>query len=83
MDNNGAHMDFTGGWDGHRMTLGRTIDRDGMELRQRMVFRDITADALTWDWEASTDGGETWETKWRIDYERREEAASSPAARSE
>lgn len=72
VDTNGAYLDFTGGWDGERMTLGRTIDRDGKELRQRMVFHDIAADSLTWDWETSTDGGETWAMRWQIGYRRRD-----------
>jgi hypothetical protein len=72
VDNAGAYLDFTGGWDGERMTLGRTMERDGKSVMQRMVFHDIEADSLTWDWQTSTDGGETWAMRWQIGYRRRE-----------
>ena len=38
---------------------------------QRMVFHSISANALTWDWEGSADGGATWKRLWRINYKRR------------
>ena len=35
-----------------------------------MVFYDIGENSLTWDWESSLDGGETWKLQWRIFYIR-------------
>ncbi len=49
------------------------IDRpNGQKLTQRMVFYDITKEAMTWDWESSLDGGATWNLNWRIEYKRLE-----------
>ena len=36
----------------------------------RMRFFDIAADSLTWTWERSLDGRETFEELWRLDYSR-------------
>lgn len=73
VDNSGGYMVFTGGWENDRMTLSRTITkRDGTEVMQRMVFHDITEISFTWDWQASTDKGATWEMKWQILYKRAE-----------
>ena len=64
-------MLFTGGWSDDRMILSHTVTRkDGSTIIQRMVFRDITADSLTWDWQASTDDGKSWKTNWQIFYKR-------------
>ena len=71
VDNQGGYLDFTGGFADGRMVLQRTAERDGEEFLQRMVWYDIEPDALDWNWERSTDGGETWDVQWRIRYERR------------
>jgi hypothetical protein len=71
VDNRGGYMDFTGGPDGDRMILSRVLVTDAGEVHQRMVFRDIIEDSLTWDWERSLNGGQTWELRWRIQYRRR------------
>lgn len=71
-DNQGGYYDFTGRTEGDTrifQTDAVELD-DGRRLVQRMVFRNITDDSLTWDWEASYDGGETWSLNWRIFYER-------------
>jgi hypothetical protein len=36
-----------------------------------MVFHAIGADAFTWDWERTRDGGTSWQRLWRIEYRRR------------
>jgi hypothetical protein len=71
VDNRGAYMDFTGGMDGDRMILARTVESDSGAVHQRMVFRDITGESFTWDWETSRDSGGTWNLRWRIEYRRR------------
>ena len=70
VDNNGTYLDFIGGMEGERMILTRTFMRDGREMMQRMIFRDIKADSLIWDWQRSADKGETWEDLWQIRYSR-------------
>jgi hypothetical protein len=35
-----------------------------------MVFRQVTADSLTWDWQRSTDGV-VWSDLWNISYRRK------------
>lgn len=74
-DNNGGYFDFTGKIDGeNRIFQTEIFDReDGSEFTQRMVFYDITENSMIWDWESSTDGGETWTLNWRIFYERVDE----------
>ncbi|MEZ4655379.1 MAG: hypothetical protein R3E12_17760 [Candidatus Eisenbacteria bacterium] len=71
VDNQGGYLDFEGGMEGDRMILSREAPRRVPPVRQRMVFYDITADSLNWDWESSADGGKTWDLQWRIHYQRR------------
>jgi len=71
-DNQGGYFDFTGKVDGNKkifMTENKTIN--GNLVVQRMVFYDISNDQLTWDWESSNDGGETWKLNWRINYRKK------------
>lgn len=73
VDNNGAYLDFVGEFDGDRRIFRREgLAPDGTTIQQRMVFHDITEDALTWDWEVSSDAGESWDLRWRIHYQRAE-----------
>ena len=44
---------------------------DGKQLTQRMVFKDIRKNSMTWDWESSSDGGRSWTLSWRIEYQRK------------
>jgi hypothetical protein len=37
----------------------------------RMVFTNIKPDSFDWRWEASTDGGKTWQVNWPIHYKRK------------
>lgn len=73
VDNQGGYIALTGGWRDGTMDL-RTAMRPGQSggwVQYRMVFRDITPNALTWDWAVSQDSGATWQTQWRINYRRR------------
>ena len=75
VDNMGAYLAFTGSFDGETMEL-RTleIERDGKRAVQRMVFSSIEQDSLSWNWQNSVDGGETWTDVWSITYERRRQS---------
>ncbi|MCG8372272.1 MAG: hypothetical protein MI700_01995 [Balneolales bacterium] len=72
-DNNGGYYDFTGDVDGEQRIFKTQIFEleDGRKFTQRMVFKEITENSMTWDWEASEDGGETWTLNWRIFYTRK------------
>jgi len=74
-DNSGGYYDFTGKVDGEKRIFQTDIleREDGSRFTQRMVFYDITENSMTWDWESSADGGETWALNWRIFYERLKE----------
>ena len=70
-DNQGGYFDFEGAFEGEkRMFRTQVFERGDKKIQQRMVFYDITADTMTWDWEMSEDGGKTWNLAWRIFYER-------------
>jgi len=71
VDDRGGYLDFTGGFEEGRMVLQRETVRDGKPLLQRMVWYNISADELDWNWEKSEDGGETWTTLWKIHYTRK------------
>jgi hypothetical protein len=72
-DNQGGYYDFTGRKEGDRRFFQTEVTEltDGRKLTQRMVFYDITEEAMTWDWEISYDAGETWALQWRINYTRK------------
>jgi hypothetical protein len=71
VDNSGTYMSFTGGLVDGRMILSRKIkNKEGNEILQRMIFYDIVQDKLKWNWERSTDGGQTWGLMWQLNYTR-------------
>ncbi|MFT6866068.1 MAG: hypothetical protein ACJA08_000895 [Cyclobacteriaceae bacterium] len=70
-DNQGGYFDFTGEFDGDKRIFKTLVtERASKQILQRMVFYDIQNDAMTWDWESSQDGGETWSLQWRIFYKK-------------
>jgi hypothetical protein len=73
-DNQGGYYDFLGKIEGNNRIFQTDVFEleDGREFTQRMVFYDITYESMTWDWEASYDGGETWSLNWRIYYNRKD-----------
>lgn len=72
VDNLGSYLAFTAQVDGERRIFITDMASKGSQrIAQRMVFHSIQADALTWDWEKTTDGGKTWQLLWRIQYRRR------------
>lgn len=72
VDNSGSYLDFTGGLnpDGSMELWRGATDKAGEPILQRMLFYNIRADSLDWNWERSDDGGKTWKTLWKIHYER-------------
>ena len=57
------------------MTLqSEPFQRGEQTLINRMVFRNITANSLDWDWQTSADGGKTWKDLWNIHYARKQVA---------
>ena len=70
-DNQGGYFDLLGYVQGEkRMFQTSAKESGGKKIIQRMVFYDIKADSLKWDWEMSTDNGQTWTLQWRIFYSR-------------
>jgi hypothetical protein len=72
VDNEGGYLDFVGEFkDGQLILQREAIHMDGTKILQRMVWKNITAKELDWSWEASHDGGKTWQVQWPIHYKRR------------
>lgn len=71
VDNEGGYLDFIGEWKNGQMILAREgVGPDGAKILQRMVWKNIGRDELDWSWEASEDGGKTWQVRWPIHYTR-------------
>lgn len=72
VDSGGAYLDFSGSFESGKMTLRREMTGPrGNKILQRMIFSNIQKDSFLWDWESSADGGKTWTTNWKINYNRR------------
>ena len=72
VDNEGGYLDFVGEFKDGEMILRReAIRKDGTKILQRMVWKNIAANELDWSWEASHDGGKTWQVQWPIHYKRK------------
>ncbi len=71
VDNQGAYLDFTGGMQGDKMILERSVMKAGKLIKQRMIFYNITNNNFDWNWESSVDGGNLWKTNWKIHYKRK------------
>jgi len=67
-----AYLDFVGEFKDGQMILARDAVRvDGTKVIQRMVFKNISRNEFDWSWEASKDGGKTWEVQWPIHDKRK------------
>jgi hypothetical protein len=71
VDNEGGYLDFVGDFSNGQMILQREAVRNGTKILQRMVWKNITASEFDWSWEASSDGGKTWQVNWPIHYRRK------------
>lgn len=72
VDNQNSYLPFSGGADGNNRFFAQEFVRNGALIHQKMVFRDITKNSLTWDWMNSLDSGMTWKTNWTIHYKRKQ-----------
>lgn len=74
VDNQGSYLVLSG-----QPTDDGTLDLrtpafttpQGVRQVNRMIWDDVTPDALTWRWQRSTDDGATWTDAWVIRYTRR------------
>jgi hypothetical protein len=71
-DNQGNYWTFSGRFQDGRMILSTEDRVDGQPVWLRMVFYNILAGSIDWDWERSLDGGENWELRWHIHYRRKQ-----------
>ncbi len=72
-DSQGGYFDFIGTFEGDkRMFQTHPREVNGKTIVQRMVFYEIREDSFKWDWESSSDAGESWNLNWRITYTRAE-----------
>ena len=67
VDSTGAYLDLVGVESEGRIAFERTT-ADG--VRQRMVWLNVTADALRWEWQRSENDDGTWTVVWPLDYRR-------------
>ena len=69
VDNTASYLDFDGATVDGDMAFVRTVTKDGKTTHQRMVWRDVKPDSLTWLWQSSPDA-KAWTTQWEIAYKR-------------
>jgi uncharacterized protein DUF1579 len=71
VDDSGGYLAFRGGLEHGAMTLyGEPREAGGKRFQMRMVFRDVTADSLRWEWQRSDDDWATAAPMIAIDYRR-------------
>jgi hypothetical protein len=72
VDDGGSYLAFTGGVEAGVMTLyGEPRTVKDVSFQMRMVFKNVTADSLLWEWQRSTDDWKTNTVMMAIDYKRR------------
>ncbi len=73
VDSSGLYLALEGVYEDDQIILNEVSDPrpDFPNLRQRMVFSDFKGDSFTWEWQFSTDKGETWNLSWRLNYTRK------------
>jgi hypothetical protein len=70
VDNQGSYLDFVGEMQGDKMILQRHAIVENQPVIQRMVWYDIETDRFEWNWERSSNEGQTWKVLWQIHYTR-------------
>jgi len=71
VDNQGGYLPFYGIFEEDKKIFRREFVRNGNKFFTQMVFYNIEEDSFRWDWERSSDDGETWTLIWRIEYTRK------------
>ena len=69
VDNTASYLELDGATVDGNMAFVRTAEVKGRKSHQRMVWRDVKPDSLTWLWQTSPDG-QSWTTQWEIAYKR-------------
>jgi hypothetical protein len=72
VDDSGSFLAFTGGIEDGEMRLygePRTVKEASFQMR--MVFKNISAESLRWEWQRSTDSWATSTVMMTVDYARR------------
>jgi hypothetical protein len=70
VDSSGGYLALDGVPVDGRISFQRDAVVRGVSVRQRMVWLDVTDDSFRWEWQRSTDGGDTWQVVWPLDYRR-------------
>ncbi len=70
MDNQGSFFDFYGYTEGDNYIFHTMTNPQKPDIQLRMIFTDIKANSLTWLWQKTSDGGKSWQEKWKINYSR-------------
>ena len=68
VDSSGAYLDLVGVESEGRVAFMRTTAEG---VRQRMVWLNVTADSLRWEWQRSEGDSDQWTAVWALDYRRR------------
>ena len=72
VDNQGGFIVLAALVEGEKRLFQTPMRKNGdKESGSRMVFYNIQRSGFTWDWEATQDGGKSWQLSWRIEYRRR------------
>jgi hypothetical protein len=71
VDDQGGYLELVGDRVDGDFAFRRAAPEIGPQAEQRMVFRDVERDSFRWTWEASEDGGASWQVRWEIEYRRR------------
>ncbi|MEZ5758381.1 MAG: hypothetical protein R3D86_09185 [Emcibacteraceae bacterium] len=70
VDEQNGFLDLYGKKDGDNYIFQTTPDKTKPTSQLRMVFSDIMNDSFIWTWQATSDGGNNWVTRWQINYTR-------------
>jgi len=70
VDSQGSYIHLVGEFKDGRMVLVNQPTASSGKVLFRMVFYNIQQNSLDWDWERSEDGGDSWQPRWRIHYQR-------------
>lgn len=70
VDSTGAYLDFVGVEVDGRLSFQREHHVEMKVIHQRMLWLDVTAVSLRWEWQRSLDAGATWTPMWVLNYRR-------------